>query len=98
MVKMAFTGLCASLLIACASVAVDSAPPLKIKGMVIDRCDLPEGYDVNEYEFFQGTPTKVLKDHDVIDIGSRCVQVLHTPGHSPGHMCFWEKERGRVGC
>lgn len=21
-------------------------------------------------------------------------QVLHTPGHSPGHMCFWEKERG----
>jgi glyoxylase-like metal-dependent hydrolase (beta-lactamase superfamily II) len=66
----------------------------QIKGMVIDRCDLPEGYDVNEYEFFQGTPTKVLKDHDVIDIGSRCVQVLHTPGHSPGHMCFWEKERG----
>jgi len=66
----------------------------QIKGMVIDRCDLPDGYDVNNYEFFQGTPTKVLKDNDIIDIGSRSVQVLHTPGHSPGHMCFWEKERG----
>jgi glyoxylase-like metal-dependent hydrolase (beta-lactamase superfamily II) len=66
----------------------------QIKGMVIDRCDLPEGYDVNEYEFFQGTPTKVLNDYDVIDIGSRCVQVIHTPGHSPGHMCFWEKNLG----
>ena len=21
------------------------------------------------------------------------MEVLHTPGHSPGHMCFWEKER-----
>ena len=22
------------------------------------------------------------------------MNVLHTPGHSPGHMCFFEKERG----
>jgi glyoxylase-like metal-dependent hydrolase (beta-lactamase superfamily II) len=71
--------------------------PLKmeqIKGMVMDRCNLPEGYDVNQYEFFQGTPTRVLKDGDEIDIGGRSIQVLHTPGHSPGHMCFWEKDRG----
>ena len=33
----------------------------QIKEMVVDRCDLPEGYDVNNYEFFQGTPTRVLK-------------------------------------
>jgi glyoxylase-like metal-dependent hydrolase (beta-lactamase superfamily II) len=66
----------------------------QIREMVVDRCDLPEGYDVNQYDFFQGTPTKVLKDNDVIDIGDRGIQVLHTPGHSPGHMCFWEKERG----
>ena len=65
----------------------------QIKGMVVDRCDLPVGYDVNQYEFFQGKPTKVLKDNEVINIGNRFVQILHTPGHSPGHMCFWEKER-----
>jgi len=66
----------------------------QIKSMVVDRCELPEGYDVNKYEFFQGTPTKVLNDNEVIDLGDRCVQIVHTPGHSPGHMCFWEKERG----
>jgi len=66
----------------------------QIKGMVVDRCELPEGYDVNKYEFFQGTPTKVLNDNEVIDLGDRYVQIVHTPGHSPGHMCFWEKERG----
>ncbi|SDU65227.1 MBL fold metallo-hydrolase [Desulfobacula phenolica] len=67
-----------------------------IKGMVVDRCDLPDGYDVNQYEFFQGKPTKVLKDNEVINLGNRSIQILHTPGHSPGHMCFWEKERGYI--
>lgn len=38
--------------------------------------------------------SKVLGDHDIIDIGGRRIEVIHTPGHSPGHMCFWEKERG----
>lgn len=66
----------------------------QIRDMVVDRCDLPKGYDVNSYEFFQGTPTRVLKDNDVLDLGGRVLQVLHTPGHSPGHMCFFEKERG----
>ena len=66
----------------------------QIKNMVVDRCDLPEDYDINKYEFFQGCPTRVLKDKDKIDIGERCIQVLHTPGHSPGHMCFWEEGCG----
>jgi len=68
----------------------------QIKDMVVDRCDLPEGYDVNTYEFFQGKPAKVLKDNEIIDLGDRFVQVVHTPGHSPGHMCFWERERGNL--
>ncbi len=62
--------------------------------MVNDRCDLPDGFNVQNYELFQGMPTKVLADHDIIDIGGRVIKVLHTPGHSPGHMCFWEKDRG----
>ena len=49
---------------------------------------------MNDYELFQGIPTKVLTDHDIIDIGGREIEVLHTPGHSPGHLCFWEKSRG----
>jgi glyoxylase-like metal-dependent hydrolase (beta-lactamase superfamily II) len=66
----------------------------QIKDMVVDRCDLPDGYDVNKYEFFQGQPTRVLQDNDSINLGDRFIQVLHTPGHSPGHMCFWEEEHG----
>lgn len=65
----------------------------QIKQMVVDRCDLPQGYDVNTYEFFQGTPTRILRDGDAIDLGGRIIKVLHTPGHSPGHLCFWEEDR-----
>ena len=66
----------------------------QIKAMVLDRCDPPNDFDVDNYEFFQGTPTRVLKDNDTIDLGGRVLQVLHTPGHSPGHMCFYEEDRG----
>lgn len=65
-----------------------------IREMVLDRCDPPDGYDVMTYKFFQGKPTLVLHDGDTIDLGDRTIRVLHTPGHSPGHMCFFEAERG----
>lgn len=69
-------------------------PMETIRAMVMDRCDPPEGYDVGTYQLFQGTPTRLLEDGDTIDLGGRMVQALHTPGHSPGHLCFWEPERG----
>lgn len=65
-----------------------------IREMVVDRCELPEGYNVNTYEFFQGKPTQILRDGDTINLGDRVITVLHTPGHSPGHLCFWEAEQG----
>lgn len=64
----------------------------QIKDYVVEDCDLPDDFDVEQYEFFQGMPSKILKDRDVIDIGGRQIEVLHTPGHSPGHMCFYEKD------
>ena len=73
--------------------------PLSIQtvhDMVIDRCDLPDGFDVNAYEMFQGTPTSVLEGGEIIDMDDRKIEVLHTPGHSPGHLCFWEQERGYI--
>lgn len=65
-----------------------------IQSMVVDRCDLPEGFDVRTYTMFQGVPARILKDRDTIDLGGRKLEVLHTPGHSPGHMCFWEEATG----
>lgn len=69
-------------------------PLQAVRTMVTDRCELPEGFDSSTYEIFQGVPTRWLKDGDTIDLGGRTLQALHTPGHSPGHLCFWEAERG----
>lgn len=55
---------------------------------------LPEGFDENTYEVFQGEPSRILKDGDTIDLGGRRLRVIHTPGHSPGHCCFYEEARG----
>lgn len=66
----------------------------RVRSMVADCRDLPEGFDPEDYEIFQGTPARLLQDNDEIDIGGRILRVLHTPGHSPGHMCFYEAERG----
>ena len=40
-------------------------------------------------------PGKVhyLSDGDVIDLGGRQIEVLHTPGHTPGSITFFDKER-----
>jgi len=65
-----------------------------VRKMVLERCEPPEDFDIGQYEMFQGTPARVLRDGDVIDLGGRKLEVLHTPGHSPGHMCFFERERG----
>lgn len=61
-----------------------------VRKMVLDRCDPPQEFDINTYELFKGTPKRILSDSDIIDLGDRQVEVVHTPGHSPGHMCFWD--------
>ena len=65
-----------------------------VRAMVADRCCLPEDFDVQRVHPVQGHPARVLRDGDRIELGGRTLEVLHTPGHSPGHMCFWEAERG----
>lgn len=54
----------------------------------------PQDFVLEDYQRFQGTASRVLKDGDTIKVGDRSLEVLHTPGHSPGHICIWEKERG----
>lgn len=38
------------------------------------------------------TPDHLLGDGDVIRVGSREIHVVWTPGHSPGHCCFYFPE------
>lgn len=58
-----------------------------------EPCNFPKNFDIKEYCIFQGKPTRVLEDGDLIDLGNRKLSVLHTPGHSPGHICLYEIER-----
>jgi endoribonuclease LACTB2 len=37
-------------------------------------------------------PWQPLADGDRIDIGDTTLVAVHTPGHSPDHLCFWHEE------
>jgi glyoxylase-like metal-dependent hydrolase (beta-lactamase superfamily II) len=39
-------------------------------------------------------PSLDLDDGDVLEIGKLRFEVLHTPGHTPGHVCFYERQEG----
>lgn len=39
------------------------------------------------------TPDRWLEDGDVVEVGALQFQVLHCPGHTPGHVVFYQPER-----
>jgi len=54
----------------------------------------PVGFDIEKYHPYTGVPTLILTDGMTLDLGQRSLHVLHTPGHSPGHVCLLERETG----
>ncbi len=64
------------------------------KNLTLQPCDFPADFRLEDYQIFKGSPTSVLHDGDLLDLGSRTLQVIHTPGHSPGHCCFYERDKG----
>jgi glyoxylase-like metal-dependent hydrolase (beta-lactamase superfamily II) len=36
-----------------------------------------------------GRPSRLLDGGEVFAVGGRTWEVVHTPGHSPGHVCLW---------
>ncbi len=39
-------------------------------------------------------PDVELHHGDILEVGKLRFQVLHTPGHTPGHVCFYEPTEG----
>lgn len=56
-------------------------------------CDFPTDFDPAAYQIYQGEPQQLLRDGDCLELGGRTLLVIHTPGHSPGHCCFYEPAR-----
>ena len=54
----------------------------------------PEPYQAATYAVKSAPATRILQDHDIIDLGDRHFEVIHTPGHSPGGIALWESATG----
>ena len=41
-------------------------------------------------------PDRALADGDLADVPGRGLRVIHTPGHSPGHICLYLEDSGQM--
>ncbi|MCQ0091585.1 MBL fold metallo-hydrolase [Roseovarius sp. M141] len=54
----------------------------------------PLPYGSADYRLKSAPATRILSDGDMIDLGDRAFEVIHTPGHSPGGIALWETRTG----
>ncbi|MEE9588567.1 MAG: MBL fold metallo-hydrolase [Hyphomicrobiaceae bacterium] len=50
----------------------------------------PAPYSSTEYAVKAAPATRLVEDGNIIDLGDRHFEVVHTPGHSPGGIALWE--------
>ncbi len=50
------------------------------------------GFDLHSFHTPAATPTWLVDDGDILDLGDRHFQVMHLPGHSPGSIGLWEEK------
>ena len=67
--------------------------PERIKSM---RQNMPADHRPSEEEIFKGTPENTIlvpvREGHVFDLGGRRIQVMETPGHTPGEICLLDIE------
>ncbi|MBU0736483.1 MAG: MBL fold metallo-hydrolase [Alphaproteobacteria bacterium] len=51
----------------------------------------PEPYCSKCYAVKRAPATRLLEDGDMVDLGDRQFEIIHTPGHSPGGIALYEK-------
>lgn len=54
----------------------------------------PHPYVSATYAVAAAPAARILEDGDVIDLGDRHFEIIHTPGHSPGGIALWETASG----
>jgi hydroxyacylglutathione hydrolase len=45
-----------------------------------------------QFNYEERMPERTFKDGDILEVGSIRIEVVHTPGHTPGHCCFYFPE------
>lgn len=73
-------------------------PNAKIYAHELDAPDIESGSEKTLWQWGFKAPlkfpvTKKLREGDVIDTGRYHLEVVHTPGHTEGSMCLYERER-----
>jgi len=53
---------------------------------------LPKNFDPETWVIPSMKPTQLVEDGDIIDLGEKTLEVIYTPGHSPGQMCLLDKK------
>jgi len=53
---------------------------------------LPDYLDVERWRIHPFKVTRWLRDGDTVDLGSRKLEIIHTPGHSPDSICVLDRE------
>jgi glyoxylase-like metal-dependent hydrolase (beta-lactamase superfamily II) len=83
-----------------ASLRIRDYPPEELSGYEPPATLLTalpcEGFDPASYRIEPASPTRVVDDGDVIDLGDRRFTVLHLSGHTPGEIGLWEAETGTL--
>jgi glyoxylase-like metal-dependent hydrolase (beta-lactamase superfamily II) len=51
----------------------------------------PPDFDPDSYAIAPSAATETLADGQVIDLGGRTLEVIHTPGHSPDGICLLDR-------
>lgn len=47
---------------------------------------------IDQFRYRPRKPTRIFEGNEIIDLGSVTVEVIHTPGHTPGHLAFFFRE------
>ncbi|MCI0611873.1 MBL fold metallo-hydrolase, partial [bacterium] len=62
-----------------------------VSGQWIHR-ETPKSFVANQYHIKSYSLTKILKDHDRIDLGDRILEIIFIPGHTPDSLCLLDRK------